>query len=112
MGSRKKDPAALRTIGLFTGKTVLEEVEGGLREEAPEHRPSGLRELAAEADENAVTWLGLDAWHEGGDVKVAVHRDGHAVLVLVNASKKDVVYGTTTVKLSKTQWAKLRGLCR
>ena len=70
MASRKKDPAALRTIGLFTGKTVMEEAAALAEEEAPEQREAGPRDIESEAEECAIRWLGLDAFHEGDDIKV------------------------------------------
>src|SRR5271154_3988790 len=103
---RKKDPAALRTIGLFSGKTPLEEASAML-EEAEDAKDARLapqhRDLGDEANEMAVKWLGLDMFAEGDDVRVAVHAKGHAVIVLVDKSGNTKSFG-----LSKTQWAKLR----
>lgn len=112
MASRKKDPAALRTVDMFTGMTKLEEAESALKEEAPELRESGPRDFVAEAEECAVRWLGLDAFHEGDDVKVAIHPAGHAVIVLVHTARDGSVRSASTHKLSRQQWAKLRILAR
>lgn len=110
MGSRKKDPAVLRMLDIFTRKTPLETAEDMANEEArsPE-RPAGPRDLVEEAEEGAIRWLGLDVFHEGDDIKVAVHRAGHAALVLVSVNASGP-YGTSTIKLSRSQWAKLKRL--
>lgn len=112
MASRKKpDPAALRTLGLFTGKTPTEEAETLLYEpEEPEARSSSdPRAMVEKQEEVAITWLGLDAFHEGDDVRVAVHPQGHAVLMFVRADVNGPFH-TATFKLSKAQWGKLRRL--
>lgn len=110
MARKKKDPAELRILGLFTGKTVLEEAEDLAREEdALTTRADGPRDMVGEAEECAIRWLGLDAFHEkGDDIKVAVHSSGHAVLVLVRADVTGAPRGTLTIKLSRSQWAKLK----
>jgi hypothetical protein len=111
MAAKKKDPAALRTIGLFTGKTVIEEAEAMAREEEQPERADVPRDLPAEAEECAVRWLGLDAFHDhGDDIKVAVHSSGHAVMVLVRADVKGAPRGVITIKLSRSQWAKLKAI--
>jgi hypothetical protein len=114
MGRRKVDPAILRTVDLFTGKTPLEEAEHiALEEEDRTERIGDPLALVERAESTAVTWLGLDVFHEGDDVKVAVHPKGHAVIVLVSTSGKDgKPYGTTTIKLSRAQWSKLKSLAR
>lgn len=118
---RKQDPAALRTISLFSGKTVLEEAEALLEVDAADLAETEERaqrtghpfEMVHCAEETAIRWLGLDVFHEGDDVKVAVHPKGHAVLVLVRTSgPSGNPYGTASVKLSKAQWDKLRMLAR
>ena len=118
---RKQDPAALRTISLFSGKTVLEEAVQTLEDdaadlaetEAREQRTGHPFEMVHEAEKTAVRWLGLDAFHEGDDVKVAVHPQGHAVLILVRTyGPLGGPYGTVSVKLSRAQWSKLRELSR
>ena len=104
--------AELRTINLFSGKTVLEEAEQiAHEEEAMESRPEGPRDLVTEAEDGAIRWLGMDAFNEGDDVKVAVHKGGHAVVVLVSATASGP-YGTSTFKLSRKQWTKLRALVK
>ncbi len=110
LASRKKDPAALRTLGLFSKQTPLEEASALLADEVQEVRVAGPRDIVAEAEECAVRWLGLDAFHEGDDIKVAVHKGGHAVMVLVSATGKGAIYGTSTIKLSRTQWSKLKAI--
>lgn len=115
MASKKKDPAALRTIGLFTGRTPLEEAELTLLEEpedVKESREAGERDIVAEAEEGAIRWLGLDVFREGDDIKVAVHPRGHAVVVLVHADSKGGARATTQFKLSAAQWKKLRALAK
>lgn len=114
MASRKKpDPAALRTIGIFTGKTPIEEAEALVREEAGNERQAGPRDVVAEAEDCAIRWLGLDVFHHGDDVRVAVHPEGHAVLLLVSTGGRlGAPYGTTTIKMSRAQWAKLKRLAR
>ncbi len=112
MASRKKpDPAVLRTIDIFTGRTPLETAEDMAREEASSQRLEGPRDLIHEAEDCAIRWLGLDAFHEGDDIKVAVHPAGHAVIVLVS-TRGNAPYGTSTIKLSRAQWKKLVGLIR
>lgn len=115
MASRKKDPAALRTIGLFTGKTQLEEAEGLLDEEEEQEGQGHQqpRDIVAEAEQAAPRWLGLDVFHEGDDVKVFT-RNGRAIIVLVDTSKsKDGgAYATRSFGLSRSQWSKLRALVR
>lgn len=111
MAARKKkaDPAALRTLGLFSKKTVLEEAEALVLEEQPD-AARGFKnplEMVEHGEETAVTWLGLDAFHEGDDVRVAVHPGGHAVLMLVRTNYAGP-YGTSLIKLSKAQFQKLR----
>ena len=114
MASRKKpDPAALRTISFLTGKTPIEEAEDLAREELPDQRDDGARDLVAEGEDAAIRWLGLDAFHEGDDVRIAIAPNGTAVLMLVSTTKPlGVPYGVSTLKLSRQQWSKLRKLCR
>lgn len=112
MVSRKKAHAELRTLGLFTGKTVLEEAEDALREEEAEQKTGDPTAMVEAAESAAIRWLGMDAFHEGDDVKVAVHPAGHAVLILVRTAPKGAPYSTVTLKLSRAQWAKLKGLAR
>lgn len=117
---KKKDPAALRTIDLFTGKTAFEEAEASLVAEAYEEeerdaRANVPRDIVSESEECAVKWLGLDAFHEGDDIKVAVHPKGHAVLMLVNTrapAGMPIAYGTVTHKLSRAQWSKLKKIVK
>ena len=107
---KKIDPAILRTMDLFSGKTILEEAEAIAHEEhEATARQAGPRDIVEEAEECAVRWLGLDAFHEGDDIKIAVHDKGHAVMVLVSATPHGP-YGTNTIKLSRGQWRKLRSL--
>lgn len=110
--AKRKAPAELRTIGLYSGLTPLEEAERLAKEEASEVRPDGPRDIVGEAEDCAIRWLGMDAFHEGDDVKVAVHSAGHAVIVLVRATKNGAPYHTTTFKLSRDQWTKLKALAR
>lgn len=108
---RKPEPAELRTIGLFSGKTAVEEAEDLARDEAPQARaPAG--DMVEEDEKAAVRWLGLDTFHEGDDVRVAIHKGGHAVLMLVRTTKDGTVYGTSIHKLSRQQWAKLKQIAR
>lgn len=107
---KKMEPAVLRTIGMFSGKTMLEEAESLAADELQEERPDGPRDLVAEAEDGAIKWLGLDAFHSGDDIKIATHKAGHAVIVLVNTTPKNEVYATRTFKLSAPQWKKLRKL--
>ena len=110
VAKKKMEPAVIRTIGLFNGKTLLEEAEAAAQEEAAEARDDGPRSLSEEAEAGAIKWLGLDAFSTGSDIKVAEHTKGHAVIVLVDATPKGEVYATRTFKLSKPQWSKLRRL--
>lgn len=118
MASKKKVPADLRTIDMFSGRTKLDEIkekeqaaEEVVEEEERTAKAEDLRTLAEKAEDCAIRWLGLDAFHEGDDIKVAVHPEGHAVLVLVSThGPKKVPYGTTTLKLSRDQWEKLKAL--
>jgi hypothetical protein len=109
-----KDPAALRTLSLFSGKTALEEAELELQgaELLPSEEKTGDPLAMVERQERtAITWLGLDAFHEGDDIRVAVHEKGHAVLMLVRANAGGP-YHTATFKLSRHQWDKLKSLAR
>lgn len=121
MGARKKDPAALRTLSLFSGKTPLEEAQSLIEVDAADLAETEARaqrtghpfEMVHEAEKTAVRWLGLDAFHEGDDIKVLEHRDGHAVLVIVRTTgSAGAPYGVVNIKLSKAQWSKLRRLAR
>lgn len=114
MASRKKAPdfAVVRTIGLFTGKTAIEEANDVLAEEAPAERTGDPTDMVSHGEEAAVRWLGLDAFHEGDDVRVAVHKAGHAVLMLVKTTTAGVAYGTSLHKLSRAQWSKLKQLVK
>jgi len=121
LASRKKDPAVLRTLSLFSGKTPLEEAQALVEVDAADLAETEERakrtghpfEMVHEAEKTAVRWLGLDAFHEGDDVKVAEHRDGHAVLVLVRTGgPAGAPYGAVNIKLSKAQWSKLKRLAR
>lgn len=110
---KKKDPAQLRTLGLFTGKTPLGEAELELEEIAPEERTGDPRDMVNTAEETAVRWLGLDAFNEGDDVKVAVHPKGHAVLVFVRSGGPNgAPFHTATFKMSAKMWSKLKQLAR
>ncbi len=117
MGARKKSPAALRTIDIFTGKTALEEASTLLAE--PEDAKEAARELAPrdmimEAEEIAVRWLGMEQHHEGDDIKIAEHPAGHAVIVLIDTTKSTngSAYATRQFRLSRAQYKKLKGLMR
>ena len=113
--SARKAQAALRTIGLFSGKTTLEEAEGLLDvEDHGDRRPPPVRDIVSEAEELAVRWLGVEVSHEGDDIKIAEHRSGHAVVLLIDTSKttNGSAYATRQFRLSKAQWHKLRELCR
>lgn len=116
MASRKKaDPAALRTIGLFTGRTVLEEAEVSLfvPDEPDAERHGHPLDMVPRAESTAVRWLGMDVFHEGDDIKVALHpHNGTAVIVLVRAPVQGAPHSTATFKLSRVQWAKLKELAR
>ncbi len=116
MARRKPDPAVLRTVSMFTGKTPLEEAEDFAREEDDTERPDTPRDMVTEAEDCSIRWLGLDVFHEGDDVRVAVHAKGHAVIMLVRTVPSGVpggsAYGTTTFKLSRAQWTKLKKLVR
>ncbi len=106
---RRLDPAVLRTRDLFTGRTALEEAEAEARDMAPEIRADVPRNLVTEAEDCAVRWLGMDVFHEGDDIKVAVHHAGHAVMVLVDTHPPGgAPCSTRTIKLSRAQWAKLK----
>ena len=110
MTRKKRDPAQLRTLGLFSGMTPLEEAERELHEEAGDVRSDEPRDLSADAESTAIRWLGSDVFHEGDDIKVAVHRMGHAVVVLVYADVNGGARSTVQLKLSKAQWTKLKRL--
>lgn len=120
MASRKKDPAALRTLSIFTRRTPLEEVADELEADADDLAESVAAGRAAKnplameehAEDAAIRWLGLDVFHEGDDIKVAVHPKGHAVLVLVRKTVVGSPYSTATIKLSRAQWSKLKQLAR
>jgi hypothetical protein len=103
----------MRTPDLFTGKTKLEEIEDMVVEEQePVVRASDPTAIADQAQKAAVRWLGLDAFHEGDDVALALHEDGHGVLVLVAKAKDGTERASVTVKLSKTQVRKLKTLAQ
>jgi hypothetical protein len=114
-----KDPAVLRTIDMFSGKTVIEEAEAKLEAEVIEQEEATARAysdptaMAEHAEETAIRWLGLDAFHEGDDVKVAEHKAGHAVIVFVNTSGPNkAAHSTATFKLTRQQWSKLKQIVR
>jgi hypothetical protein len=108
VASRKKLPADMRTVGLFSGKTKQEEVEDMVREEeaaAPRRGdPTAMKE---HAEQNAIRWLGLDSFHEGDDVSLALHPKGHGVLILT-AVKNGKPYRTIQMKVTKDQVKKLK----
>lgn len=109
MAARKKGPdiAVLNTLDLFTGKTVLEEAEQLVAEEASPKKSGDPTAMVENAEECAVRWLGQDAFYEGDDVRVALHQSGAAVMVLIS-TRGNAPYGTRTFKLTRQQWAKLR----
>lgn len=108
---RKLDPAVLRTVGLFSGKTVLEEAEQLAAEEEPEAKTGDPTAMVDHAEACAVRWLGQDAFHEGDDVRVALHSSGAAVMVLVS-TRGNAPYATRTFKLTRQQWSKLKQIAR
>lgn len=108
---RKPDPAVLRTVGLFSGKTVLEEAEQLAAEEEASERTGDPTAMVENAEESAIRWLGQDAFHEGDDVRVALHQSGAAVMVLVS-TRGNAPYATRTFKLTRQQWSKLVSLAR
>ena len=118
MASRKKSDADLRTVDMFSGRTKLEELaekeekaSASLEEEERTEKAIDLRTQTERAEDCAIRWLGLDAFHEGDDIKVAVDAAGHAVIVLVATyGPEKVPYGTSTFKLSRDQWEKLKTL--
>lgn len=109
MASRKKDPAALRTISFLTGKTPLEEASLLLDKEEQDRPPPADRDIVAEAEEAAVRWFGLDAFHQGDDVKL-VEKNGRAVILLVDTSTNGQAYGCRSFALSRPQYQKLKAL--
>ena len=117
MASRKKkDPAALRTLSLFSGKTPLEEAEHDLEvaADAAEQvaRDKNPLDIAEHAEETAVRWLGLDVFHKGDDIKLAIHAKGHGVIMIIRTTEAGAVYNSSTIKLSKAQVEKLKQLAR
>ncbi len=117
MAGRKKkpEPAALRTIDMFSGKTMLEEKKSlDYEEEERDERSDEPRNIVEESEDCAIRWLGLDAFHEhGDDVKIAVHPSGYAVMCLVRTTPQlGIPYATMTVKFSRAQWAKLKRIVR
>ncbi len=117
MASRKKAPADLRTVDMFTGRTKLEETraipEASPEDEVREETEVTTMSLAEKADNCAIRWLGDDGPPKGDDVKLALHPEGHAVMVLVSSYGPDKApYGTSTIKLSRVQWMKLVELVR
>ncbi len=115
MASRKKpDAATINTIDMFSGKTMLEEKKAlDYEEEERDERSDEPRNIVDESEECAIRWLGLDAFHEGDDVQVAVHPSGHAVMMLVRTTPQlGIPYATMTVKFSRAQWAKLKRIVR
>lgn len=85
----------------------MEEAEDLARDEEQEARPSGPRDIVQEAEDGAIRWLGLDAFHEGDDVRLAMHPKGHGVLVFIS-TRRGEPYGTTTLKVSRQQIDKLK----
>ena len=116
MASRKKpDLATLKTVDMFTGKTMLEEKTAlAYEQEERESRSDEPRNIVEESEDCAIRWLGLDAFHEhGDDVKVAVHPSGYAVMCLVRTTPQfGIPYATLTIKLSRAQWAKMKRIVR
>lgn len=99
----------MRTPDMFTGKTKLEEIEDmALEEQVPVVRASDPAAIAEQAQKSAVRWLGLDAFHEGDDVALALHEDGHGVLVFVHKAKDGTERSSANFKLSRAQVQKLK----
>lgn len=111
MASRKKAPADMRTIDIFTGKTKLEEVEDMLVEEDEFAKPANdapkdRSDPTFEQEETAIRWLGLDGFNVGDDCRVALNGKG-AVLMLIDAAPDGSVRAQREQKLSRKQWTKL-----
>lgn len=107
---RKKSHAIERTISLFSGKTRQEEVEDMVREEETETRSSEARDIVAEAERGNVRWLGLDAFHEGDDIRIAISKSGAAIVMLVDTTRAGVAYATRSFRLSRKQVQKLKDI--
>ena len=115
MAKRKKvAPAELRTIGLFSGLTPLEEAANVATADEAKLPPAD-RSYAGTRDalvSSAIRWLGLDLFaDDGDDVTLAVHPQGHAVLNVTHGGK-GCPGRTTQVKLSPQHVKKLRELFR
>lgn len=114
MASRKKpDPAALRTLGLFTGLTPLEEAEQMAREEGAiadkyQGEPRYAGDMIPSSLESAARWLGEGQQERGDDIRVIESGSGHAVLVLIRGDAPVHPYSTVNLRLSRRQWAKLK----
>jgi hypothetical protein len=115
LAARKKDPAQLRTLGLFTGLTPLEEAEQMAREEGAiadkyQGEPRYAGDMIPSSLSAAARWLGEGQQERGDDVRVIESEAGHAVLVLIRGDAPAHPYSTVNLRLSRRQWAKLKAI--
>jgi hypothetical protein len=100
---------------MFTGRTALEEASTLLEaEDHGDRKPPPVRDIVHEAEELAVRWLGMEQHHDGDDIKIAEHKGGAAVILLIDTQKSSngSAYATRQFRLSRAQYKKLRQLCR
>jgi hypothetical protein len=107
---RKIEPAVLRTLGIFTGLTPIEEAE---RELAEETAPNELKDRSYDgakqgAIRDAILWLGMDMFEDGDDIMLAVGRRGDGVLLIVTGKPGETPSHQAQVRLSPKQLAKLK----
>lgn len=110
LAARKKDQAALRTLGLFTGLTPLEEAERLVREEEETRRsePRYAGDMIPTSREAAVRWIGEGQQERGDDIRVIESQAGHAVILLIRGDAPAHPYSTVNLRLSRRQWTKLK----
>lgn len=110
---RKKSPAELRTVGLFTGLTPIEEAERELAEEREttgRYTPRDYDSTKHTMIDVAIRWLGMDAFEDGDDVLLAIGPKGDGVLMAITAAKGGYPGRQVHVRLSRKQLRKLKTL--
>ena len=86
----------------MTQREILAEVIESIDEEAT----GDARAMVEREEDAAIRWLGMDMFHEGDDVRLALHPKGHGVLMIVRVMN-GAPYSTANIKLSRVQVQKL-----
>lgn len=110
---RKIEPAVLRTLGIFTGLTPIEEAERELREEAASEVKDRSYDASKQgAIRDTIQWLGMDMFEDGDDVMLALGKRGDAVLMIIRGKPGAPPSHQAQVRLSPKQLAKLKQLVK